>query len=234
VPVPAGICDRRAVSVLEQAAARAVREVVGTNDLDFVLVGEGRTFLEMTTMELVQATLNTYQAGMTVTQVNLQDANFPQAVQPAVEDAIKAREDRERKPLEAEAYANDVIPRARGQAARTIEEGEAYRARLVARAEGDASRVTQLVTEYQRYPAVTRERLYLETMEEVLGRTPKIILDVSDGPGNIMYLPLDKLMERRSASNFRSEGTGAEARAEEIEEADRRAREALRARGGRR
>jgi membrane protease subunit HflK len=184
---------------LEEVTESAVREVVGTNMMDYIL-GEGRTYLETTTLDQVQSTLISYEAGIDVTQVNLQDANFPQAVQPAVEDAIKAREDKERLELEAESYANDVIPRARGGAARRIEQAEGYRARLVNQAEGDASRFTQLLQEYQRAPGVTRERLYLESMEEVLGRTPKVILDVADGSGNMIYLPVDKLLERHRGS----------------------------------
>lgn len=222
---------------LHEVTESAVREVVGTNTMDFILLGEGRTFLEQTTMSLLQETLSGYEAGLQITQVNLQDANFPQAVQPAVEDAIKAREDRERVQLEAESYANDVIPRARGGAAREIERAEAYRARLVNQAEGDASRFTQLLAEYQAAPVVTRERLFLETMEEVLGRTPKVMLDVSDGAGNMIYLPVDRLLDRHRLSRDggteprRSDSSDSSTR----EQAERdRAREADRMRGGRR
>lgn len=224
---------------LEEVTESAVREVVGTNMMDYIL-GEGRTYLEETTMELLESTLVGYEAGIDVTQVNLQDANFPQAVQPAVEDAIKAREDKERLELEAESYANDVIPRARGAAARRIEEAEGYRARLVNQAEGDASRFSQLLNEYQAAPRVTRERLYLEAMEEVLGRTPKVILDVADGSGNMIYLPVDKLLERhRSGRSQDGSGDGGNSGADRMNPAvtlgeDSRTRDTDRNRGGRR
>lgn len=224
---------------LEEVTESAVREVVGTNMMDYIL-GEGRTYLEETTKELLRVTLSSYEAGIEVTEVNLQDANFPQAVQPAVEDAIKAREDKERLELEAESYANDVIPRARGAAARRVEEAEGYRARLVSQAEGDAARFTQLLNEYQAAPGVTRERLYLEAMEEVLGRTPKVILDVADGSGNMIYLPVDKLLERhRTRSSSDSSGEGGNSGSDRIESTvtlgdDSRTRNSDRNRGGRR
>lgn len=222
---------------LREVTESAVREVVGTNQLGFIILGDGRTFLEMETMQSLQSTLNNYQAGMVITQVNLQDANFPEPVQPAVEDAITAREDRERKILEAEQYANDRVPRARGAAARRIEEAEAFRSRLVNQAEGDASRFSQLLVQYELAPEVTRERLYMETMEEVLGRTPKVVMDVSDGAGNMIYLPVDKLLERhRSGSDSDDDNGRAESdreRREEVQEQPR-LRQDLRTRGGRR
>ncbi len=220
---------------LREVTESAVREVVGTNNLGFIILGDGRTFLEMTTIESLQTTLNSYQAGIVITQVNLQDANFPEPVQPAVEDAITAREDRERKILEAEQYANDRVPRARGAAARRIEEGEGYRARVVNQSEGDASRFTQLLAEYEAAPDVTRERLYMETMEEVLGRTPKVLMDVSDGAGNMIYLPVDQLLKRHAGSDS-DDDNGADSdrdRRAEIEEQPR-LRQDLRTRGGRR
>src|SRR5690606_16373610 len=121
-----------------------IREVVGTNTMDFVL-GEGRAEIAKQTKELVQHSLDAYGAGMEITSVNLQDANFPEPVQPAVRDAIKAREDRERLELEAQAYANDVVPRARGEAARRLEAAEAYRQEVIANAEGQTARFTQLL-----------------------------------------------------------------------------------------
>src|SRR5690606_14605233 len=139
---------------------------------------------------------NNYGAGLEVTSVNLQDANFPAPVQPAVRDAIKAREDKERLELEAQKYANDIVPRARGTAARRIEDAEAYRAEVVAEAEGQSTRFTQLLEEYARAPDVTRQRLYLETMENVLGSTAKVLV-TAEGGGNIMYLPLDQLLKKQ-------------------------------------
>lgn len=223
---------------LEEVTKSAVREIVGTNVMDYIL-GEGRTYLEKTSMEQVQSTLTSYGAGIDVTQVNLQDANFPQPVQPAVEDAVKAREDKERLELEAETYANEIIPRARGSAAREIEQAEGYRARLVNQAEGDAARFTQLLDEYQQAPGVTRERLYLEAMEEVLGRTPKVILDVEDGSGNMIYLPVDKLLERHRSSSASDGTSGGGSSGNQLEPMvtlgdDARTRDTDRSRGGRR
>lgn len=223
---------------LEEVTKSAVREIVGTNVMDYIL-GEGRTYLEKTSMEQVQSTLTSYGAGIDVTQVNLQDANFPQPVQPAVEDAVKAREDKERLELEAETYANEIIPRARGSAAREIEQAEGYRARLVNQAEGDAARFTQLLNEYQQAPGVTRERLYLEAMEEVLGRTPKVILDVEDGSGNMIYLPVDKLLERHRSSSASDGTSGGGSSGNQLEPMvtlgdDARTRDTDRSRGGRR
>jgi len=218
---------------LNEVTESAVREVVGNTAMGCVLIGQGRTFLELTTHLSVQETLNRYGAGIEVTQVNLQDVNFPEAVQPAVEDAIKAREDRERLMLEAEAYRNDVVPRARGMAAREVEEARAYLARVVDRAEGDASRFTQLVAEYQLAPEVTRERLYLETMEQVLGRTPKLIIDSSEGSGNLLYLPMDQLLKKHR-SDSREENRSEDRDRDSSERIDSRSRDALRSRGGRR
>lgn len=193
---------------LHEVTESAVREIVGSTRMDCILIGQGRTYLELSTHLSVQETLNRYHAGIEITQVNLQDVNFPEAVQPAVEDAIKAREDRERLILEAQSYRNSVVPRARGEAARRVEEARAYRARAIDRAEGDASRFTQLVTEYRLAPEVTRERLYLETMEEVLGRTPKVLIDTSDGNGNMIYLPVDKMLENRRRNTPGSDSAG--------------------------
>ncbi|MDQ2069389.1 FtsH protease activity modulator HflK [Natronospira bacteriovora] len=223
---------QRPDQTLNEVTESAVREVVGNTVMGCVLIGQGRTFLELVTHLSVQETLNRYGAGIEVTQVNLQDVNFPESVQPAVEDAIKAREDRERLILEADAYRNDVVPRARGLAAREVEDARAYLARVVDRAEGDASRFTQLVVEYQLAPQVTRERIYLETMEEVLGRTPKLIIDSSEGSGNLLYLPMDELLRKhrnRDDGESRSED-----RDRSSERAEPRSRDVLRSRGGRR
>lgn len=185
---------RNPEQTLADVTESAIREVVGKNALDFIL-GEGRAQIAQQTKELVQSTLTAYGTGIEVTSVNLQDANFPSPVQPAVRDAIKAREDRERLELEAQKYANDILPRARGQAARRVEEAEAYKAEVIAEAEGQTARFAALLEEYAKAPNVTRERLYLETMERVLGGTPKVIV-TAEGSGNLMYLPLDQLMKR--------------------------------------
>lgn len=182
-------------AVLKQVAESAIREVVGKNKMDFVLM-EGRTQVVGDIKVLMQKTLENYKAGLLVSDVNLQDAQPPEEVQAAFSDAIKAREDKERVKNEAEAYANGVIPRARGAAARLIEEANGYKESLIAKADGEASRFTQLYEEYTQAPEVTRKRLYLETMESVLSNNSKILTD--GGANNMMYLPLDQLLKSGS------------------------------------
>jgi len=173
----------------------AIREIVGRSTLDFVLE-EGRQEIAARTKELIQRTLDSYESGIEVTSVNLQGVAVPDQVATAQRDAIKAREDKERLALEAQAYANDILPKAQGSASRQLEDSQAYRARIVADAEGEAERFAKLLAAYERAPGVTRQRLYYETIEEVLGSTNKVIVDTK-GTGNMMYLPLDKLTERR-------------------------------------
>lgn len=180
---------------LGEVTETAIREVIGKSTLDFVLT-EGRAEVAQRAREIIQSTLDSYGAGIEVSSVNLEDANFPSQVEAAVQDAIKAREDRERLALEAEAYANDVVPRARGNAARLIQSAEAYREQVIAEADGESDRFLALLSEYQRAPEVTRQRLYYETIEQVLGSTPKVILDVQ-GSGALMYLPIDELLKRQ-------------------------------------
>lgn len=179
---------------LGEVTETAIREVVGKSTLDFVLT-EGRADVAVRTREIIQATLDSYGAGIEITSVNLEDSNFPSQVEAAVQDAIKAREDRERLALEAEAYANDVVPRARGNAARLIEGAEAYREQVIAEADGEGDRFLALLAEYQRAPEVTRQRLYYETIEQVLGGANKVILDAK-GSGTLLYLPIEELMKR--------------------------------------
>jgi len=186
---------RNPEETLADITESAIREVVGKNELDFILT-EGRAEIAQRTQQVIQSTLNAYGTGIEVTQVNLQEANFPAQVQSAVQDAIKAREDFERLQLEAQAYANDIVPRARGAAARQLQAAQAYRDRVIAGADGEGDRFIKLLEAYEMAPAVTRQRLYIETMEYVLGRASKVIID-SDGTGNLLYLPMDKLMERR-------------------------------------
>jgi membrane protease subunit HflK len=181
-------------AVLKQVAESAIREVIGRNEMDFVLK-EGRAEVVSGTREVMQKTLDRYNSGLLVSDVNLQDAQPPDEVQAAFSDAIKAREDKERLKNEAEAYANDIIPKARGAAARQIQESEAYREALVAKAEGEASRFDQLLSEYTRAPEVTRKRLYFETMESVLARTGVVLVD-SESANSLMYLPIDQLMKQ--------------------------------------
>lgn len=192
---------RNPEETLGEVTETAVREVVGKSLLDFVLT-EGRAEVAARTREIIQSTLDSYGAGIEVTSVNLEDANFPSQVEAAVQDAIKAREDRERLALEAEAYANDVVPRARGNAARLLQSAEAYREQVIAEAEGESDRFLALLAEYQRSPEVTRQRLYYETIEQVLGGANKVILDVQ-GSGTLMYLPIDELIKRSGARGTR-------------------------------
>lgn len=182
-------------TTLQQAVESALREAVGKQKMDFVL-NEGRQQIAAVTKDLTQEILDNYQSGLEVTTVNLQQSQPPEMVQDAFFDAIKAREDNVRFINEAEAYENGILPLARGEAARAIEEANAYKAQVSAKAEGDAGRFSKLRTEYEKAPGVTRERLYLETVEEVLGKTNKVIMD-SDSTNNMMYLPLDKLMSQQ-------------------------------------
>ncbi|MDZ7643916.1 MAG: FtsH protease activity modulator HflK [Woeseiaceae bacterium] len=179
-------------STLQDVTESALREVVGTSTLE-VLVTERRDQIAPRTQEILQTTLNGYNAGIDVTSISLEKLDYPQAVQSAVDDTQKARNDSDRYVLEAETYAGDIIPRARGQAARIRQDAEAYQDRLIADAEGDAARFLSLLAEYQRAPRVTRERLYLEGLEDIYGRTNKVILD-AEGSGNLLYLPIDKLI----------------------------------------
>ena len=183
---------------ISDVSESAIREVIGKSTMDYAL-GEGRADIALRTEQLIQETLDEYKTGIRVTKVNLQDVNFPEQVDAAVQDAIKAREDRERLSFEAQAYANDVLPRARGEAARRQADSEAYRARVTADAQGEAARFEALLAEYERAPAVTRERLYIETIEDVMSRTNKVIVDTSatGGNSNMMVLPLDRLLEGR-------------------------------------
>ena len=185
-------------STLGEVSESAIREIVGRSRLDFVLE-EGRQEIAARTKELIQRTLDSYETGIEVTSVNLQGVAVPEQVATAQRDAIKAREDKERLALEAQAYANDILPKARGSAARQLEDAQAYRARITADAEGEAERFSKLLAAYERAPGVTRQRLYFETLEQVLGNTNKVLVDTK-GAGNMMYLPLDKLMERRTPS----------------------------------
>ncbi len=178
---------------LHEATESAIREVIGKSTMDFVLT-EGRSEIVARTEELTQKILDRYKSGLLITSVNMQDAQPPEEVQDAFNDAIKAREDEQRLKNEAEAYSNDVLPKARGKAARMLEEASAYKGKVVAQAEGEASRFTQLLAEYKKAPDVTRQRLYLDTLEEVLNKSSKVLLDVENG-NNLLFLPLDRLMQ---------------------------------------
>jgi len=190
-------------TTLTQATQSAIREVVGKNKMDYIIT-DGRSEVAIQTKDIIQSILDKYVSGLFVLSVNMDEAQPPEAVQNAFADAIKAREDQQRFINEAEAYRNDVVPKARGDAQRLIEEAEAYKTRVVKSAQGEADRFSQLLTEYQKAPDVTRERLYIETIESVLSSTPKVMVDVDSG-SNLMMLPLDKLFGQ-SGSSSRSSG----------------------------
>jgi len=186
---------------LRQAAESALRESVGTNSLDAILEGNARTKVRLETQRVLQETLDLYRAGLQVTEFNLVDVNVPMQVREAYSDVIRAREDRERFTEEARVHANSVIPQARGNAARIGQEAAGYKASTIALAEGEASRFTQVLDEYRLAPDVTRKRMYLETMENVLARNKKVFLDV-ESSGNILYLPLDQSGSGLNPSNI--------------------------------
>ncbi len=192
---------RDPVRTLKEATKSAIREVVGKSDMDFILTA-GREAVAARTKELLQETIDSYDAGLLVTEVNLEEATAPQAVQGAFADAIKAREDQERLINEAQAYANDILPRARGTAARDVERAQGYRESVVAEAQGETARFRALLTEYRQAPEITRDRLYLDTMNDVLGSTSKIMIDSKAG-NSLMYLPLDQMMQSMGAVESR-------------------------------
>lgn len=181
---------------LRHATKAAVREVVGQNKMDFILT-DGREAVADRTKQLLQDRLGEYKTGLVVNEVNLKQVQPPEAVQAAFSDAIKAREDLERLKNEAQAYANDRLPRARGAAARELSEATAYREQVIAKANGDAARFGSLVAEYRKSPQVTRERLYLDTMSEVMKKSSKVVVDVDKG-SPMIYLPLDQLTRNQN------------------------------------
>jgi membrane protease subunit HflK len=193
-------------SVLVQVVESATRETIGKSTMDFVLT-EGRSDIVADTRTLSQNILDSYGAGLQIITVVLQDAQPPEEVQDAFADAIKAREDEQRLKNEAEAYSNEVIPRARGQAARRLQEASAYKEQVIAQAQGEASRFEQLLAAYGRAPEVTRVRLYLETLETVLSRVSKVLVDVK-GTNNLLYLPLDRLLKSGESANAEGHSAG--------------------------
>lgn len=176
-----------------QAAETAIRQVIGKSKMDYVLY-EGREQVAANATQLMQKILDRYEIGILISKVTMQNAQPPEQVQAAFDDAVKAGQDRERQKNEGQAYANDVIPRAVGNAARLIQESEGYKQRVIVSAEGDAKRFEQIHTEYSKAPTVTRERLYLDMMQQVLSNTSKIMVDQKNG-NNLLYLPLDKLIQ---------------------------------------
>ncbi|TMI21287.1 MAG: FtsH protease activity modulator HflK [Betaproteobacteria bacterium] len=177
-----------------QIAETAMREVIGKNRMDAILY-ETQVDIANKTRDLMQLIHDRYGTGIQISAVTVQNAQPPEQVQAAFDDAVKAGQDRERQKNEGQAYANDVIPRSRGAASRLLQEAEGYKQRVIANAEGEASRFKQVLAEYAKAPAVTRERIYIETMQQILASTSKVMMDFR-GPGNLLYLPLDKLMQQ--------------------------------------
>ncbi|MDV6344423.1 FtsH protease activity modulator HflK [Nitrosomonas sp. Is37] len=177
-----------------QIAETAIREIIGKSKMDFVLY-EGREEVAARATQIMQTILDRYQIGITISRVTMQNAQPPEQVQASFDDAVKAGQDRERQRNEGQAYANDVIPRARGAAARLLEEASGYQQRVISSAEGDVSRFDKILVEYSKAPVVTRNRLYLDMMQQVLSNTSKILIDQKSG-SNLLYLPLDKLIQR--------------------------------------
>jgi len=188
---------------LSHAAESALRHVVGSTDMHSILT-QGRELLSVQVQERLQGYMDDYNTGLQISKVNVKEAKAPSQVQDAFNDVIRAREDEVRVKNEAEAYANGIIPQARGQAQRMLEEANAYREEVIAKAEGESQRFEALLSEYEKAPGVTRERLYLDTMEAVLSKSPKVLVDV-EGGNNMMYLPLDKLNQASSMSMPRVE-----------------------------
>ena len=189
--------NRNPDDAVTQAAETAIREIVGKSKMDFTLY-EGRDVIAANTSKLIQEILDRYETGIQVRSVTMQSTQPPEQVQAAFDDAVKAGQDRERQKNEGQAYANDVIPRARGAASRLMQEADGYKQRMIATAEGDASRFKQILVEYNKAPEVTRNRMYLETVQQVYTNTSKVMIDAKTG-GNLLYLPLDKLMQAVAA-----------------------------------
>lgn len=193
---------------LAQVTESALRESIGGSKMDYVIT-EGRGEIAIQVRGIIQEIVNNYETGLNIFKVNIQSAKPPEAVKDAFDDVTQAREDEERFKNEAEAYRNEVLPKARGAAARMREEAEAYRNEVIARAEGEAERFEQLLKEYKKAPQITRDRLYLDMMESVLSNSSKVMVDV-EGGNNLLYLPLDKLMDRQSTGKTQVEQDAAD------------------------
>lgn len=191
--------NRNPEETVRQAGETAFREIVGRSKMDFVLY-EGREQVAIGAQKLMQEILDRYQTGIAISRVTMQNAQPPEQVQAAFDDAVRAKQDLERQKNEGQAYYNDVVPKARGTAARLLEEAEGYRQRVIANAEGEASRFKSVVVEYNKAPAVTRDRLYLDTMQQILTSTTKIMVDSKAG-SQMLYLPLDKIMQMTNGAS---------------------------------
>ena len=191
--------NRSVENYVRGAAETAIREVVGKSDMDFVLY-EGREEIAIKTKSLMQSILDLYQTGINITSVTMQNAQPPQQVQAAFDDAVKAKQDLERQKNEGQAYANDIVPKARGTASRLTAEANGYKISIENEALGNASRFDQILAEYIRAPEVTKKRLFLETQEQIMSTVSKIIID-QKGSNSLLYLPLDKIINNSSKSN---------------------------------
>jgi membrane protease subunit HflK len=192
---------------LKYATDSALRHVVGSTGLDGV-ISTGREEVAVSTAEKLQDLLNVYSSGINVVKINIEEARPPTEVKAAYDDVIKAREDLERLVNEAQAYSNGVIPEARGEAQRLREEAEGYLSQVVSKSQGEAKRFTALLTEYKKAPGVTRERLYIDAIEEVMSNSTKILVD-TEGGNNMLYLPLDKLVQQGNAAGA-TRGSGSD------------------------
>jgi modulator of FtsH protease HflK len=202
---------RNPEDTLSEVSESAIREIVGRSTLNDLLVGSTRPEVTRRTKELIQSVLDNYNTGITVTTVNLEDVQVPDAVIPSQRDANKAQADKERLQLEAEAYRNGILPVAQGAAARMLQDAQAYKSQVTAIAEGQASRFAQIEGAYAQAPEVTRRRLYTDAIEDVLSHAHKVIIDSRAG-GNLLYLPIDKLLEKsinRESESGSESGTGA-------------------------
>jgi membrane protease subunit HflK len=191
--------NRSVESSVRGAAETAIREVVGKSDMDFVLY-EGREEIAIKTKSLMQSILDLYQTGINITSVTMQNAQPPQQVQAAFDDAVKAKQDLERQKNEGQAYANDIVPKARGTASRLTAEANGYKISIENEALGNASRFDQILAEYIRAPEVTKKRLFLETQEQIMSTVSKIVID-QKGSNSLLYLPLDKIIKNSSNNN---------------------------------
>ena len=191
--------NRSVENSVRGAAETAIREVVGKSKMDYVLY-EGREEIAIKTKSLMQDILDRYRSGINITSVTMQNAQPPEQVQAAFDDAVKAKQDLERQKNEGQAYANDIIPKARGTASRLIAESNGYKAAIENEAKGNASRFDQILTEYTRAPEVTRNRLFLETQEQIMSSVSKVIVD-QKGSNSLLYLPLDKLINQNRSSS---------------------------------
>jgi membrane protease subunit HflK len=209
---------------VRQAAETGIREVVGKSKMDFVLY-EGREQVAASATQLIQQILDRYKSGILISKLTMQNAQPPEQVQAAFDDAVKAGQDKERQKNEGQAYANDVIPRASGTAARLIQESQGYKQSVIANAEGDASRFKQILVEYQKAPRVTRERMYLDMMQQVMGNVSKVMVDQKNG-NSLLYLPLDKLMETSRAASA-APGSSSPVTSDSDNTAAQRARDSL-------